>query len=165
MSNLAVTDNEKEKINQDNPTNLIFTIGNKLQNALNAGKTFKKTAILTSAAATTAQTLLTDLETEGGTVYITNIIAKVNGGTAWSGGTFSKAVIQDNAGSPVEQASIAVAGLTGNALLFPSTANVTIGAGISLQSGATAGKGISLVGDNAAGAGSDLYVTIVGYIA
>ena len=58
----------------------------------------------------------------------------------------------------------AVAGMTANALLGLTSANVTVAPAISLGTGFTAAKGLQIVG-NANGTGSDFVVTVVGYIA
>ncbi len=125
---------------------------------------FERTATIVSTAAGTAVALVKDAEVPVGFVpYVTGFIVSVNGGTAWSGGSFTTLALQDSNGSPVSFASIAAAALTGNSSIFPHTSNVTLGAAYRLQSGGTAGKGVQVKGDANAGAGSDAVVTVRGY--
>jgi hypothetical protein len=132
---------------------------------LKAVQHFIRTAILKSDAADVAVELLgNDQVGEGKKAYITDIIVKVNGGTAWSGGSFTKLLIQDKNSSPVNFAEIAVAGLTANAVIVKPDGNLTLANAIALALGGTAWKGVEIVGDDAAGAGSDLHVTVTGYI-
>ena len=121
---------------------------------------FTITGVLTSAAAATAVTLVPDSWVYGGKkVYVSNVTAKVNGGTLWA--TTATVVLQDSAA--VAGVTYAVAGLTANAFLGLTTANVTVANPVALNTGFTASKGLVLVG-NANGTGSDLYVTVTGYI-
>lgn len=133
-------------------------------NANLAGIPFKRTVTLTSAAAATAVTIIPDSLVYGGKkVYIEKAYANVNGSTAW--GTTATVAIQDTAGSPVAGITYAVAGLTANATLQESAAaNVTLGTAVSQGAGFTASKGIVVKG-NANGTGSDLIVTVYGFIA
>jgi hypothetical protein len=93
------------------------------------------------------------------------MVAKVNGATALSGGTGTLIAVMDKAASPVTGISIAVAALTANALLGLHTANVTVGDAVALGSGFSEGKGLVLKGDNNFGAGSNVVVTLTGFIA
>ena len=128
------------------------------------GTPFKATATLTSAAAATAVTLLADAAVPTGKkVYIAKAYANVNGSTAW--GTTATVAIQDTNSSPVAGITYAVAGLTANATLQESSAsNVTLGTAVSQGAGFTAAKGLVVKG-NANGTGSDLIVTVYGFIA
>ena len=123
---------------------------------------FVATATLTSAAAATPITLLADsLVPSGKKVYVTGFVAKVNGSTAWS--TTANVKIQDSNGTPVVFFTALVAALTGNAEVRPGTSNITSGAAYNQGTGGTAAKGLQIVGD-ANGAGSDLVVTVHGFI-
>lgn len=125
------------------------------------GTPFRVTGTLTSAAAATPITLLADAAVGvGKKVYVQNVLAKVNGGTLWA--TTATVVVQDSAA--VAGVTYAVAGLTANALLLLNTANVTVANPVALGTGFTAAKGLQLVG-NANGTGSDLVVTVTGFIA
>lgn len=129
---------------------------------LSVGVPFVATATITSAAAATAVTLVPDTAVPAGKkVYVTGFHAKVNGATEWA--TTATVKIQDSNGTPVEFATMAVAALTANALVFPATANITPAAAFTLGTGGTAAKGLVLKGD-ANGTGSDLVVTVTGFI-
>lgn len=122
---------------------------------------FTRTVVLTSAAAGTAVSVVADAEVPAGfTPYVTDVSAKVSGGTLW--GTVTSVKVQDTNGTPVDFLTIAVAALAANAFLKPNSSNVTVENAMALNSGGTAGKGLQ-VKANANGTGSDLYVTIVGY--
>lgn len=123
---------------------------------------FVLTATITSAAAATAVNILPDSRvTAGRKVYLSGFHAEVNGATNWA--TTATVKIQDTEGTPVDFFTMAVAALTGNALVRPGTANITSEDAYKLGTGSTAGKGIQLKG-NANGTGSDLTVTIYGVI-
>jgi len=125
-----------------------------------SGIPFMYTTAITSAAAATAVPIIPDaLVGAGKKVYLTNVLAKVNGATLWA--TTATVAVQDT--SAVAGVTYAVAGLTANAFLGLNTANVTVAAPVSTGVGFTAAKGISLKGD-ANGTGSDLIVTVTGFI-
>lgn len=127
------------------------------------GTPFKATATLTSAAAATPVTLLADSAVGAGKkVYITGFFAKVNGATVWA--TTANVYVKDNAGSPVTAITMAVAALTANAFVGLTTTNITVADPVALNTGLTAAKGLQLVA-NANGTGSDLVVTVTGFIA
>lgn len=127
------------------------------------GTPFKATATLTSAAAATPVTLLADANVPAGKkVYITGFFAKVNGATVWA--TTANVYVKDNAGSPVTAITMAVAALTANAFVGLTTTNITVADPVALNTGLTAAKGLQLVA-NANGTGSDLVVTVTGFIA
>lgn len=133
--------------------------------ALEAAIPFHKVVSLQALSAATPNEILADAAIPTGRkVYVTHFHFKVNGATAWSGGTLTTVKIQDSNGTPVVFATVAVAALTANALLVLNTTNVTLGSAFSIGSGGTASKGLVLVGDNNAGAGSDLYLSISGFI-
>lgn len=128
------------------------------------GIPFRKTVKLTSADATTAVEIIADAAVgTGKCVYITSLYANVNGNDDWAGtGTVVK--VQDTAASPVAAITFAKAQLTANAQLMFGSTGVTLGDGIKDGTGMTATKGIEIVGDGAFSAGSDLIVTITGFI-
>ena len=90
-----------------------------------SGQPFRKTVTITSAAAATPVTILADASVPTGKkAYVTGVLGKVNGATVWA--TTATVVIQDSAA--VAGVTYAVAGMTGNALLGLTTANVTVAA-------------------------------------
>ena len=124
-----------------------------------AGIPFMATATLESNAADVAVELLEDAAVPTGKkVYIHQIIATVDGATEW--GTVTKVTVQDS--SAVGGAEFAVADLEANAVL--TLGDATLLAPIAKHAGFTAKKGIEVVADKA-GTGSDLIVTVYGYIA
>ena len=134
------------------------------KDTIQTGAWFKRTATLTSAAAATAVHLLTDADVGSKTAYVMGAFVKVNGSTAWTDTTATVVKVQDTADTPVVGATIAKAGLTANACLTLESSNVTIGDPVALGTGFTAEKGIDVVADAVFAAGSDLEVTIFGYI-
>jgi hypothetical protein len=124
-----------------------------------AGIPFKATATLTSAAGATEVVLLADAKVGAGKkVYLHSIFASVDGATEWA--TATKVQVKDSA--DVVGAEFAVSGLTANASLTIDDA--TLKEPISKGAGFTAAKGLEIVAD-ANGTGSNLIVTVFGYIA
>jgi hypothetical protein len=124
-----------------------------------AGIPFKATATLTSAAGATEVVLLADAKVPAGKkVYLHSIFASVDGATEWA--TVTKVSVKDSA--DVEGASFAVADLLANANL--TIADATLADPIAQGTGFTAAKGLVIVAD-ANGTGSNLIVTVFGYIA
>ena len=124
-----------------------------------AGIPFKATATLTSAAGATEVVLLADAKVPAGKkVYLHSIFASVDGATEWAAVT--KVSVKDSA--DVEGASFAVADLLANANL--TIADATLADPIAQGVGFTAEKGLEIVAD-ANGTGSNLIVTVFGYIA
>lgn len=127
------------------------------------GIEFEVTGTLTAAAAATPVVLLADsLVPAGQKVYITRWFISVSGATAWADAAGTIVVIEDTAA--VVAITIAKAGLTSKAMLVMGSANTTYADLIPAQSGLTAAKGIQVVADHTFGAGSDLKVTVSGYI-
>lgn len=153
------------KANQDNITTNAAAIA--LQKS-ESGIPFYKAVTLTSAAANTNVDILTSAEViamkSGGVVVVTSLLLKVNGATAWTDSTGTVVTIQDKAGSPVLGASYAKAQLTGNAILNLTDTGLTLSAPISTGVGFTADKGIDIVADSDFDAGSDIVVSISGYV-
>lgn len=124
---------------------------------------FNVVATITSAAAATPVSLLADGAVPAGKkVYLQGFVGHVNGGTNWA--TTATVKIQDTNGTPVDFVTMAVAALTGNAIVYPGTANITSESAFADGTGGTAAKGLQLVG-NANGTGSDLIVRAWGVIA
>jgi len=130
-----------------------------------AGEPFRKTVTLTAAAAATPVNILTAAEVGAGRkAYVDVMIAKVNGATAWTDATATIVKIQDTADTPIVGVTMAKAQLTGNAVLGLLSTGVTLAAPVSTGVGFTAAKGLDIVADAIFGAGSDLVVTVTGYI-
>ena len=133
--------------------------------AADPGVPFRKTVTLKSADAETPVSIIADADVgTGKSVYITGFYANVNGAVAWSG-TGNNVIVRDRASPSVAAITMADATALGadSQLLFGST-GVTLGDGIKDGTGMTATKGIELVADGAFAAGSNLIVTICGFI-
>jgi len=129
---------------------------------LSVGIPFSVTATITSAAAATPVILVPESVVGAARkVYVTDIVSKVNGATGWA--TTATVKLQDTNSSAVDFMTVAVAAMTGNAVIHPSTANVTIENAYALGTGGTAGKGLQLKG-NANGTGNNYVVTVTGFI-
>lgn len=121
---------------------------------------WSRTCTITSAAAATPVVCLADADVPSTKkAYLLGWHAKVNGATAWA--TTATCTIRDTASTGFAQ--IAVAALTGNAYVEPTTANVTLLSAYSLNSGGMADLGLE-VACNADGTGSDLVLTLFGVI-
>jgi hypothetical protein len=128
------------------------------------GIPFRKTVKLTSAAAETPVSIISDAAVgTGKSVYITGFYANVNGAVAWSG-TGNNVIVRDRAGTPVAGITLPDSILTADAQLMFGSTGVVLGDGIKDGTGMTPAEGIEIVGDGAFSAGSDLIVTIVGFI-
>lgn len=134
--------------------------------ALNAGIPFRVTNKITAVAAKTAVHLLPDPAVPAGkAVHISHILVNVSGSTAWSGGSGTELYIKDTATSAKTGVTIAATALTGNAVIDSFAADDVVATTfILLNTGFTAAKGIDIKADENFGAGSDIYVTIEGYI-
>ncbi len=120
------------------------------------------TGTLTSAAAATPVTLISDAKVGAGRkiAYMT-LQYYVNGATNWATTTYI--AFQDTAGSPVEYSRIVVGSNATNGLAFGSigqtpTAVQVAGAGFTGLTGLTQGKGLVMKGDQV-GTGSNLIVS------
>ncbi len=127
-----------------------------------SGLPFRKTKTLTAAAAATAIHVLTDAEVGTKTAYVHQIILEVSGATAWTDSTGTIVTVQDTAA--VVGATYAKAQLTGSAVLGLFSTGVTLAAPIKAGTGFTAAKGLDIVADHNFAAGSDIIVTVVGFI-
>jgi len=130
-----------------------------------AGRPFRKTVTLTAAAAGTPVEVIAAAEVTGTKkIFITDFLLSVGGSTAWTDDTATVVKLQDTASSPVVAATIAKAQLTSNAQLGKHSAGVTLGTPIRTGVGLTAAKGLNVAADANFAAGSDLSVTVVGFI-
>ena len=128
------------------------------------GVPFRKTVTLKAADATTAVSIIADAAVgTGKCVYITGFYANVNGNDAWAG-TGDNVIVRDRAGTPVAGITLPDSILTDSAQLMFGSAGVVLGDCIKDGTGMTATKGIEIVGDGAFTGGSDLIVTITGFI-
>ena len=131
-----------------------------------SGKPFRRTALLTSALATTPVAILSDAEVGAGKkAYITSMLASVGGTDVWAG-TGTVVIVRDKAASPVTAISLAKAQLGANAVLGMVSTGVTLATPVRTGVGMTTAKGLELVADGTfETTGSDLSVTVCGYIA
>ena len=129
-------------------------------NAALGGRSFMKKAVLTSTDAATPVHLLTDVEVGSGKkAYVSKIYFSVDGDTEWA--STANVTLQDTA--EVVGATVAVAGLTADAMFDEGDTKVALAAPIADGAGFTTAKGLDIVGD-ADGTGSDLIVTVFGCI-
>lgn len=134
--------------------------------ALSAGIPFRATASITSAAAATPVHVLAAASVPTGKkAYLTGMILNVNGATAWTDVTATIVKIQDTNGTPVVGVTVPKALLTGNAVVGLTSLTVTLGNAVARGTGFTAEKGLDIVADAVFAAGSDIYVTLIGYLA
>lgn len=130
-----------------------------------SGKPFRKTVVLTSAAAGTPVHVLAAASVgTGKTAYISHFILNVDGATAWTDDTALVVNLQDTADVPVVGAVIDKSVLLGNVTLGMFSDGVTLDVPISQGAGFTATKGIDIVADGNFAAGSDIIITVFGYI-
>lgn len=120
-----------------------------------------RTCTITSAAAATPVTCLSDGAVGSKTAFVMGWRGKVNGATAWA--TTATCAIKDSSGLAVPFVTVPVAAMTGNAFVSDNSAGVTQSAAYSLNQGGSATRGLVLVCD-ANGTGSDLVVTVFGAI-
>lgn len=138
------------------------TTGTVKSGTVSVGVPFTATATLTSAAAATAVSLLADAAVPAGKkLYIVSYLVKVNGATDWA--TTTSVKIQDTNGTPVDFVTLTASTLDGNELHGPFSDSATIESAMALGTGGTAAKGLRVVG-NANGTGSNLVVTVFGFI-
>ena len=126
------------------------------------GIPFRKTVTLKAADATTPVSIIADAAVgTGKCVYITGFYANVDGGTDWSG-TGNVVKVQDTA--DVAAITLPDSILKGNAQLMFGSTDVDLGDGIKDGTGMTTATGLEIVGDDVFSDGSDLIVTITGFI-
>lgn len=123
---------------------------------------FHVTGTLTSAAAATAVNLLPAASVPAGRkVYVTGFTAFVNGATDWA--TTASVKIQDTHTTPVDFITLTASALDGSEVHHIGSDSVTVEAAVKSGTGGTAAKGLQVKGD-ANGTGSDLIVTVWGFI-
>lgn len=128
------------------------------------GIPFRKTVTLKSADAETPVSIIADADVgTGKCVYITGFYANVSGNEAWAG-TGNNVIVRDRASSPVSAITLPDSILTDSAQLMFGSTGVVLGDGIKDGTGMTPAEGIEIVGDGEFTAGSDLIVTITGFI-
>ena len=126
------------------------------------GIPFHSTVTLTSAAAATPVSVLADGAVPAGKkVYVTGYFVKVNGSTDWA--TTTSVKIQDTNGTPVDFVTLTASALDGNEFHDATSDSATIENAMALGTGGTAAKGLRVVG-NANGTGSNLVITVFGFI-
>jgi hypothetical protein len=131
-----------------------------------AGKYFRKTVTITAAAAASAVHILTAAEVGAGLkAFITDFDLSVGGTVAWTDSTGTGLTLQDTADTPIVAASFAKAQLTSQAQLGKHSTGVTLGTPIRTGVGLTAAKGVDIVADSNFDAGSDITITVTGFIA
>lgn len=118
-------------------------------------------ATLTSAAANTPVSLIDNADITGRKAYLVSFFGKVNGGTAWSGGTMTKVIIRDRNGNLFFEIPIAV--LTANAPILMDAPTAIYGDRFLLGTGSDESSGLEMVADGTAGAGSDLVINLFAY--
>ncbi|SRR6266487_4951230 len=134
--------------------------------ALSAGRPFRVTGTLTAAAAATAIHVLLDATVgTGKKAYLTHMILNVNGATAWTDATATLVKVQDTNGTPLIGPTVPKALLIANANIGLTSISVTLGNAVARGTGFTTAKGLDIIADANFAAGSDIYVTLVGYIA
>lgn len=130
-----------------------------------SGRPFRKTVTFTAAAAGTPVVIVAASEVTGtNKVFVTDFLLSVNGGTAWTDTTATIVTLQDTAASPVVGATFAKAQLTSQAQLGKLTAGVTLAAPVRTGVGFTAAKGLNIAADGIFAAGSDISITVTGFI-
>lgn len=165
MARKLMQTGEERQVNNSAPALQNAKLGSRVKEMLDIGQAFIKTVSLTSAAAGTAVSIITDAEVgDDRKIYITSMLLNVSGATAWTDTTATKVSVKDTSSSPVEAIAIAKAGLTGNANLNLLTANVTLATNLTQGTGLTLGKGLNFVGDAVFAAGSTIYLTVIGII-
>lgn len=128
------------------------------------GIPFRKTVKLTAVGAETPVSIIADAAVGAGkSVYITGFYANVDGADVWDG-TGNNVIVRDRAGTPVAAITLPDSILTTNAQLMFGSTGVVLGDGIKDGTGMTPAKGIEIVGDGAFSDGSDLIVTVCGFI-
>ena len=138
---------------------------NTMMTELYSGLSFRSVKTLTSAAAATPVEIISAATIGAGRkAYVTSILLTVSGATAWTDSTGTIVTIQDTNGSPVLGATFAKAQLTGNAVLSHLSAGV-LSVPILTGVGFTTAKGLTISADSDFDAGSDIIVTVCGYIA
>lgn len=161
---MSVSASQASKLDHMCPNARANKLGERLKGATDYGYHFRKTITLTSAAAATPVSILSETEVNGGTVYIDSVILNVTGATAWTDSTGTVVRIKDTTGTPNVVVSYAKANVTGNAVLLIGSTGVTSGSQIIQGAGVALGKGLVADADSNFDAGSDIKITVIGHI-
>lgn len=127
---------------------------------------FARTATLRSAEAGARVAVLPEDElSTDQRAYPLGFFMVLAGEVAWIGGTGSRIFLADSGEDLVYRfASIAASALVPGSFISPSSEGVTLEAEFGLAVGGRLGKGIDILADGNFSSGSDLSVTIYGYI-
>jgi hypothetical protein len=128
---------------------------------------FARTAIVRPAnAATRVHVLAQDELAETQTAYPLHFFMVLSGETLWSGGTGTRIFLVDSGTDLVYRfAETDPRTIAPGAYITPESDGVTLEAEFTRSLGGRAGKGIDIVADGNFEAGSELSVTVYGYIA
>jgi len=127
---------------------------------------FARTATLTASTAGTRVPLLLPTEIPSGKrAHPLGFHLLTSGETAWAGGAGSTILLVDSGTDEIYRfASIAASQLLPGAFLGPGSEGVTLEAEFGMNLGAREGNGIDIVADGDFAEGSDLSVTVFGYL-
>jgi len=127
---------------------------------------FARTATLKAAEAGTRVALLPEAELAAGErAYPVGFFMVLAGEEAWSGGTGTRIFLADSGTDLIYRfASIAASALVPGNFITPSAEGVTLEAEFGLALGGRVGKGIDVLADGDFETGSELSVTVYGYI-
>lgn len=128
---------------------------------------FGRVAVLKAADAATRISVLLESELAADRkAYLVGFHAMLGGEIAWSGGSGSKIVIADSGTDLLYQfATIDTESLLPGNLITPTTDGVRMDAEFGRNSGTRLGKGIDIFADGNFDEGSELWITLYGYIA
>lgn len=155
---------------QDSLSSAVATLESALaivQQALPGGqKFFSRTASLQAVNAGTRVPLLAEADLpEGKKVYPLGFFMILNGEVCWEGGTGTTVYIADSGTDLIYRfAAIEAAHLMPGEYLCPNSDGVTLEAEFGMNLGCRTGKGIDVFADGNFGSGSDLVVTVYGYM-
>ena len=127
---------------------------------------FARSVILSAATASNRMVLLQpeDIPT-GKKAYPMGFKLLLGGETAWTGGTGTYVMLADSGIDAIYRfAAVAASVLLPGNYLFPGSEGVTLDAEFGMNLGARAGNGIDVMADGDFTQGSDLTVTIWGYL-
>jgi hypothetical protein len=138
-----------------------------LEEAMARGQRFfARTATLRAGEAGTRVRILPESELSAGErAYPVGFFMVLAGEEAWSGGTGTRIFLADSGTDLIYRfASIAASALVPGNFITPSAEGVTLEAEFGLALGGRLGKGIDILADGNLEAGSELSVTVYGYI-
>jgi len=130
-------------------------------------KFFSRTASISATVAGTRIHLLAEADLpEGKKAFPLGFFMILNGEVSWTGGTGTAIYIADSGTDLIYRlAAIEAAQLVAGNYLCPDSDGVTLEAECGMNLGCRTGKGIDVLADADFGAGSDLVVTVYGYMA